>query len=86
MDPPGRRRVMSWGRKLLGELELSGNGAGVETTDVGASGSASGHGVVNGFDDTHIEVRNGVYMPEMPLFHASVNIYVAGILCLHCAT
>ena len=31
-------------------------GLGAETKDVGVSGKASGHGVVNGFDDTHIQV------------------------------
>lgn len=59
---PGMRRL---GRKMLGELELSGDGTSVQTTDLGVSGTASGHGVINGLDDAHIQVRLTEDMPPM---------------------
>ena len=49
--------MLSWGRKMLGDLALSGEGASVETTDVGVSGKAFGQGELNGLEDTHIRVR-----------------------------
>lgn len=62
VDLPGMRRL---GRKMLGELELSGDGTSAQTTEVGVSGRASGHGVINGVDDAHIEVRLTDDMPPM---------------------
>lgn len=56
VDPPGRRKVLSWGRKMLGDLELSGDGVSAQTTDVGVSGKAFGQGELNGLDDSHIQV------------------------------
>lgn len=60
LDPPGRRRVLSGGRKMLEDLELSGDGVSAQTTDVGVSGDAFGKGELNGLDDSHIRVCTGL--------------------------
>ena len=55
-DPTGRKMLVAMGRKMLGELELSGSGVNAGDSTAGASANAFGHGNLNGVDDSHIEV------------------------------
>ena len=48
--------LVAMGRKMLGELELSGSGVSAGDSTAGASANAFGHGNLNGVDDSHIEV------------------------------
>ncbi|KAK9813919.1 hypothetical protein WJX73_004784 [Symbiochloris irregularis] len=43
------------GRKMLGDLALTGNGVSAGDNDLGASANAYGHGELNGLQDNHIE-------------------------------
>ena len=48
--------MLSWGRKILDELELSGDGVSAGDSTAGVAGKAYGHGELNGLEDSHIQV------------------------------